>query len=341
MVRLRQRVASATLNTKPSARPRRSAECGRRSVIGTEACGFVRRRLAVRTPSGCAAPTGTNAARGADTNTRTVLRRSTKWLRAFSRSLDSVLSQEFAQRRRARRGSSYSPTLHEAADMEIRLSVESLTRSHGGPEFLHDVRIGVSTADCHQSFSVAPCLRVRHHLSRKGTHVSMKCRCGGESLFVNRRVGERFLCRTFGARSCRHRRANPKGEGSRAAAGDAVGIRPDGVCVASIARRAISRRWRFVFARSAEPRERVLTQRTRRGRDAKVRKGLCLVAVNSLCDLCVKTFAFFALKECTLTQRRRGRRAFGVANAHGATEARSVPTSLRASVPPCEKFMNT
>ncbi len=186
MVRLRQRVASATLNTKPSARPRRSAECGRRSVIGTEACGFVRRRLAVRTPSGCAAPTGTNAAHGADTKAAQALRRDTKRLRAFSRSLDSALTQGFAQRHRVFRAFWGSKR----------------TRSHGGTEFLHDVRIGVSTADLHQPFSVAPCLRVRYPVSME-TRMSMNGREKSESLFVIRRAGERFSCRTHGARSWR------------------------------------------------------------------------------------------------------------------------------------------
>ena len=42
-----------------------------------------------------------------------------------------------------------------------------------------------------------------------------------------------------------------------------------------------------------------LTQRARRGRDANVRKDLYLFAVKRLGDLCVKTFATFALKGCT------------------------------------------
>ena len=72
-----------------------------------------------------------------------------------------------------------------------------------------------------------------------------------ESLFVHRRTYEPFSCRTFGARSCRRGRENPKGRDARAAAGDAAGIVPGGACAPSIARRAISRPWRFVFARSA------------------------------------------------------------------------------------------
>ena len=73
----------------------------------------------------------------------------------------------------------------------------------------------------------------------------------GRSPFVNRREAGPLSCRAAGARSCRRGRENPKGEDARAAAGDAAGIGPDGACAPSIARRAISRPGRFVFARSA------------------------------------------------------------------------------------------
>ncbi len=199
MVQRRQRMASATQTTKPSARSRRSAEYGRRSVVGTEACGFVHRRSAVRIPSGCAAPTGANAAHGADTKARRVLRRDTKRLRGSSRSLDSELSQEFAQRHRGRRDSSCSPALRETVDMRIRLSDESLTRSHGGTEFLHGM-MGVYRFSFLRLFSVAPCLRVRYPVSIE-TRMSMNGREKSESLFVNRLVGEPFSCRTEWARS--------------------------------------------------------------------------------------------------------------------------------------------
>ncbi len=76
--------------TKPSARPRRPAEFGLRSVVGSEACGFARRRSAVRTSSSCAAPTGTKAARGADTKTWTALRRDTKRLRDSTRTIPNI-----------------------------------------------------------------------------------------------------------------------------------------------------------------------------------------------------------------------------------------------------------
>ncbi len=269
--------------TKASAQRRRSAACGRRSVVGTEACGFVRRRLAVRIPSGCVAPTSTNAARRADTKTEQALRRDTKRFRAFSRSLDSALPQGFAQRRRVRRAFWGSKR----------------TRSHGGTEFLHDVRIGVSTADLHQPFSVAPCLRVRYPVSME-TRMSMNGREKSESLFVNRLVSEPFSCRTLGARSWRFvfaRSAKPLREKfintERPAAGrlEATG--------------------KFRFAHSCRLRRPFrafgLTQRARRGSDAKVRKALCLVAVNSLCDLCVKTFAFFALKRSFGCKKRSHR----------------------------------
>lgn len=180
------------LTTKPSARARRSAEFGQRCVVGTEAGGFVRRRSAVRIPSGCAAPTGTNAARRADTKAERALRRDTKRLRVPSRTV-------------------------------------SLRK---GPF----------------------CLTCETSRSRRGARMSMKGRGERGSIFVNRRAGKPFSCRTDGARSCR-----------------------------------------FVFARSAE---------TRRF------SGFAA----SLCDLCVKTFANFALKTATsgrlgLTQRtRRGKR---------------------------------
>ena len=214
----------AALNTKPPARRRRPAECGRRSVVGTEACGFVRRRPAVRIPSGCAAPTGTNAARGADTKPGQAFRRSTKRLRAFSRSLDSELSQGFAQRRGARRDvrrvSAASAALRENIARRSRLSEEGHTRSHGGTEFLRGARLGTNqTAD--STFlrgSVSPC--ETSHVSSV-MRMSMKRRGGGVSLFVNRRTDETLSCRTEGARSCRRGRA-------------------------------VSRRRRFVFARRAE-----------------------------------------------------------------------------------------
>ena len=74
----------------------------------------------------------------------------------------------------------------------------------------------------------------------------------GRSPFVNRREAGPLSCRAAGARSCRRGRENPKGEDARAAAGEAAGIGPGGVRVASIARRAISRPWRFVFARQRQ-----------------------------------------------------------------------------------------
>ena len=241
---------SATLNTKSSARHRRLAECGQRSVVGTEACGFVRRRFAVRTSSSCAVPTGTNAARRADTKTEQALRRGTKRLRDSSRTVS-------------------------LPKRSVRSTVESFTRSHGGTE-VH-VMLGSRLIDRPTSpilrGSVTPCETFTHAeaqspLSRLANlcvlcgsawkHRSDLCkrptplRDRGVSLFVLRRTGGWCSCRTVGARSCRHHRENPKGEGSRAATGDATGIRPDDVRVASIAQCAISRRWRFVVARSAE-----------------------------------------------------------------------------------------
>ena len=280
MAQRRQRVASATQTTKPSARSRRSAACGRRSVVGTEACGFVHRRSAVRIPSGCVAPTGTNAAHGADTKARRVLRRDTKRLRGSSRSLDSELSQEFAQRHRARRDSSCSPALRETVDMRIRLSDESLTRSHGGTEFLHGM-MGVYRFSFLRLFSVAPCLRVRYPVFIE-TRMSMNGREKSESLFVNRLVGEPFSCRTEWARSTellREKVINTE----RPTAGRLE------VTGSFASRRSVG----FV----ASSGHLGLTRRTRRGRDAKVRKDLCLVAVYSLGDLCVKAFAAFALKK--------------------------------------------
>ena len=103
--------ATASLTTKPSARARRSAEYGRRSVVGPEACGFVRRRHAVRDSSSRAAPTGTNAARRADTKACRALRRDTKRLRVSSRTAS-------------------------LRKMSVRPEAENLTRSHGGTEFL-------------------------------------------------------------------------------------------------------------------------------------------------------------------------------------------------------------
>ena len=110
-------LATAALTTKPSAWHRRPAECGRRIVAGTEAFGFVCRRSAVRTPSGCAAPTDTNAARGADTKGDRVLRRSTKRLRDFSRMLSLRKRSVFAV-------------------VGTQPNHRSCTRSHGGTEFL-------------------------------------------------------------------------------------------------------------------------------------------------------------------------------------------------------------
>ena len=115
-------------------------------------------------------------------------------------------------------------------------------------------------------------------------HMSAKSRDGGVSLFVFRRAGEPLSCRTEGARSCRRGRENPKGEDARAA-GDAAGIRPDGVRVASTAPRAVSRRRRFVVARSAEPQRTYLDAKNAKGRDAKSAETQCGVG---LCDLCVE-----------------------------------------------------
>lgn len=67
-------LATASQTTKSAARHRRSADSGRCVVVGTEACGFVR-RPAVRVPSGFAAPMDTKAARGADTKTVSAVRR--------------------------------------------------------------------------------------------------------------------------------------------------------------------------------------------------------------------------------------------------------------------------
>ena len=183
-----------------------------------------------------------------NTKTEQALRRYTKKLRDFSRTV----------------------SLHKRL---VCLSIMSLprgcrlTRSHGVTEFLHETKSEGLSDNSTQSFSkyhpyrdglrgsflsVPPSLRVRHFLSRREAYVSTKRRGRGECLFVNRRTGEPFSCRTAGARSCRHHRENPKGEDSRVATGDATGIRPDDVRVASIAQCAISRRWRFVVARSAE-----------------------------------------------------------------------------------------
>ena len=224
--------AAAPQTTKPAAWRRRSAECVRQSVVGPEAYGFARCRSAVRTSSSCAAPPGTNAACGADTKVGRAFRRNTKRLRVFSRPVSL----------RKRTTGSMVESPHRFC---------RLTRSHGGTESLLDIMCGDVLTASLRFLSVAPCLRVRHPMSTKETHVFTKHRGGGVSLFVSRRTGVVLSCRTAGARSCRHSRENPKGVGARAAVGDAAGIRPDDVRVASIARRAISRRCRFVFARSA------------------------------------------------------------------------------------------
>ena len=112
--------AASPQTTKPSARHRRSAECVLRSVVGTEAYGFIRRRSAVRTSSSFAAPTGTNAVRGADTKTSRVLRRNTKTLRGFSRTVSLRKS-----------------SVCSVVDLQTRLY--RLTRSHGGTEFQRGV----------------------------------------------------------------------------------------------------------------------------------------------------------------------------------------------------------
>ncbi len=117
-------------------------------------------------------------------------------------------------------------------------------------------------------------------------HMSAKRRGGRESLFVFRRAGEPLSCRTEGARSCRRGRENPKGEAARAA-GDAAGIRPDGVRVASTAPRAVSRRRRFVVARSAEAHW-----------FSGFAASLCGLCVQSLCELCVEgMYLFKCLKD--------------------------------------------
>ena len=83
--------------------------------------------------------------------------------------------------------------------------------------------------------------------------MSTKRRAAGVSLFVDRREAGPLSCRTAGARSCRRGRENPKGgEDAEAMPGENEVFSPGGASVASTAPCAVSRRRRFVFARSAE-----------------------------------------------------------------------------------------
>ena len=120
--------------------------------------GLMRRRPAAATPSGLGAVASARTPRVARTRTRgESFVDGTKTLRGFSRSLDSVLSQGFAQ---GRGGSSRrSVVQHETIDMGSRLSGEGLTRRRGDTEFLRGVRLRTDrTVDF--SFlraSVTPC----------------------------------------------------------------------------------------------------------------------------------------------------------------------------------------
>ena len=222
------RDVSATLNTKRrEPRPRLTAiACGEPSPR-LKPDGLMRRRPAAATPSGLGAVASARTPRVARTRTRGEPHvDGTKTLRGFSRTM----------------------TLCE---WSIHQSRGSLTRRHGDTEFLHDVRKG-SCRMSDSSFlrgSVTPC---ETSPVSSLLRMSTKRRAAGVSLFVDRREADPLSCRTAGARSCRRGRENPKGEDARAAAGDAAGIGPGGVRVSSAAQRAVSRRRRFVFARSAE-----------------------------------------------------------------------------------------
>ena len=176
--------AAAPLNTKRrEPRPRLTAiDCGEPSPR-LKPDGLMRRRPATATPSGLGAVASARKPRVARTRTRgESYVDGTKVLRASSRSLDSVLSQWFAQ---SRRGSSRrSVALRETIDMGSRLSGEGLARRHGDTEFRHDVRIGSSSTNIFQFFSVSPPLRVRHSMFLpKPTTLREE----GVSLFVDRR----------------------------------------------------------------------------------------------------------------------------------------------------------
>ena len=188
--------------------------------------GLMRRRPAAATPSGLGAVASARTPRVARTRTRGEPHvDGTKTLRGFSRTM----------------------TLCE---WSIHQSRGSLTRRHGDTEFLHDVRIGSSSTNIFQFFSVSPSLRVRHSMFLpKPTTLREE----GVSLFVDRREADPLSCRTAGARSCRRGRENPKGEDAEAMPGENEVFSPGGASVASAAPRAVSRRRRFVFARRAAP----------------------------------------------------------------------------------------
>ena len=244
--------AAAPLNTKRrEPRPRLTAiDCGEPSPR-LKPDGLMRRRPAAATPSGLGAVASARKPRVARTRTRGEPHvDGTKTLRGFSRSLDSVLSQGFAQ---GRGGSSRrSVAQHETIDMGSRLSGEGLTRRRGDTEFLRGVRLRTDrTVDF--SFlraSVTPC---ETSPVSSLLRMSTKRRAAGVSLFVDRREADPLSCRTAGARSCRRGRENPKGEDAEAMPGENEVFSPGGASVASAAQRAVSRRRRFVFARSAAP----------------------------------------------------------------------------------------
>ena len=139
-------------------RPRRAAiACGGPSPR-LKPDGLMRRRPDTATPSGVGAVASARTPRVARTRTRgESYVDGTKTLRGFSRSLDSVLSQGFAQ---SRRGSSRrSVALRETIERGSRLSGESLARRHGDTEFMRGVRFGTGRTD-DSSFlraSVTPC----------------------------------------------------------------------------------------------------------------------------------------------------------------------------------------
>ena len=190
--------------------------------------GLMRRRPAAATPSGLGAVASARKPRVARTRTRGEPHvDGTKTLRGFSRTM----------------------TLCE---WSIHQSRGSLTRRHGDTEFLHDVRKG-SCRMSDSSFlraSVTPC---ETFPVSSVIRMPTKRRATGVSLFVDRREADPLSCRTAGARSCRRGRENPKGEDAEAMPGENEVFSPGGASVASAAPRAVSRRRRFVFARSAAP----------------------------------------------------------------------------------------
>ena len=220
--------ATASQTTKRrEPRPRRAAiACGEPSPR-LKPDGLARRRPATATPSGVGAVASARTPRVARTRTRGApCVDGTKTLRGFSRTM----------------------TLCE---WPIHQSRGHPTRRHGDTESRHDVRIGSSSTNIFQFFSVSPPLCVRHSMFLpKPTTL----RAEGVSLFVDRREADPLSCRAEGARSCRRGRENPKGgEDAEAMPGENEVFSPGGASVASAAPRAVSRRRRFVFARSAAP----------------------------------------------------------------------------------------